>query len=105
MVTQTARIAVDKKDLIQTIELLSDRAILQAKGYIERLHEEEMELKEIDAEIARLRAIHGTTPNAETIAAMKEAKAGLVEPVTLDEIRARLKRDKDTFKSSAISMN
>ena len=89
MTTQTTGAVADKKDLMQTIELLSDRAILQVKGYIERLREEEMELEEIDAEIARLRAKYGTTPNAETIAAMKDAEAGLVEPVTLDEIRAR----------------
>jgi len=62
---------------------------LQVKGYIERLREEEMELEEIDAEIARLRAKYGTTPNTKTIIAMKDAEAGLVEPVTLDEIRAR----------------
>ena len=103
MPTQTAEIVVDKNYLIQTIELLSDRAILQAKGYIERLREEEMEreayeeerryqnmtLEEIDAEIAELKARYGTTPNATTIAAMKDAEEGLVEPVTLDEIRAR----------------
>ena len=89
MTTQTAEFITNKKNLMQTIELLSDRAALQAKGYIERLYEEEMELKEIDAEITRLRAIHGTTPNAETIAAMKEAEAGLCARVTLDEIKAR----------------
>ena len=89
MITQTEEIIADKKDLIHTIELLSDKAILQAKGYIQRLREEEMELEEIDAEIARLRAKYGTIPNAETIAAMKDAEDGLVEPVTLDEIRAR----------------
>ena len=88
MAIQTAEFATDKKDLMHTIELLSDRAVLQAKGYIERLYEEEMELKEIDAEIARLRAIHGTTPNAETIAAMKEAEAGIGERVTLEQIKA-----------------
>ena len=96
MLTHTAEIIADKKDLIQTIELLSDRAILQVKGYIERLREEEIErvtqdmtLEEIDAEIAELEARYGTTPNAATIVAMKEAEAGLVKTVTLDEIRAR----------------
>jgi len=88
MATQTAEIITDKKNILQTIELLSDRAVHQAKGYIERLYQEEMELKEIDAEIARLRAIHGTTPNAETIAAMKEAEAGIGERVTLAQIKA-----------------
>ena len=104
MTTQTAEFIADKKDLIQTIELLSDRAILQAKGYIERLREEEMEreaeeeerryqnmtLKEIDAEISELKAKYGTTPNAETIAAMREAEAGLCEKITIDELKAEL---------------
>ena len=85
MATQTVGIVADKKDLIQTIELLSDREILQVKGYIERLRE----LEEIDAEIAELKTKYGIVPNAATIAAMKDAEAGLVEPVTLDEIRAR----------------
>ena len=96
MITQATGIVADRKDLIQAIELLPDRAILQIKGYIERLHEEEAEratqempLEEIDAEIAELKARYGTTPNAETIAAMKDAEAGLVKPVTLNEIRAR----------------
>jgi len=43
MITQATGIAADKKELIQTIEFLSDRAILQTKRYIERLREEEME--------------------------------------------------------------
>jgi hypothetical protein len=65
--------------------------MLQAKGYIERLREEEAEreeLEKIDAEIAELRAKHGTTPNAKTIAAMKEAEAGIGERVTLEQIKA-----------------
>ena len=47
-----------------------------------------MTLEEIDAEIAALKAEYGTTPNAETIAAMKEVAAGLGIPTTLEEIRA-----------------
>ena len=88
MITQTTEAVADKKYLMQTIELLSDRAVLQVKGYIERIREEEMELEEIDAEIARLRTKHGTTPNAETIAAMKDAEAGIGEPTTIEQIRA-----------------
>ena len=95
MVTQTAGTVADKKDLIETIEFLSDRAILQAKGYIERLREEEMELaaqemtlEEIDAEIAELKIRYGTTTNTVTIAAMKEAEAGIGEPTTLEQIKA-----------------
>ena len=102
MLAQAAEIIAEKKDLIQTIDLLSDRALLQAKGYIKRLHEEEMEREaeeeerryqsmtdeEVKAEIEALEAKYGTTPNAKTIAAMKEAEAGLVEPTTLEEIKA-----------------
>ena len=88
MTTQTTEAIADKNNLIQAIELLSDRAVLQVKEYVERIREEELELEEIDAEIARLRAKHGTTPNTETIAAMKDAEAGIGEPTTIEQIRA-----------------
>jgi hypothetical protein len=70
-----------RQELLQMIEHLSDSAIFQVRGYIERVREEE--LKNIDAEIAALEARYGTTPNAATTAAMKEAEAGLGELVTL----------------------
>ena len=90
MTTQTAEIIADKKDLIQTIELLSAREILRVKGYIERMREDEilreaeeeerryqnMTVDEVKAEIAALKAKYGTTPNAETRAAMAELRAG-----------------------------
>jgi hypothetical protein len=60
--------------------------IFQIKGYIERINEESLE--KIDAEIAALETEYGTTPNAETIAAMEEARAGLDETITLEQIRA-----------------
>ena len=99
----TQALEVDRESLIDLVGRLPDRVILQAKGYIERLCEEEalreaaekerryqsMSIEEIDAEITALRARYGTTPNARTIAAMKEAEAGLSEPVTIEEIRAR----------------
>jgi hypothetical protein len=102
MITQTAEFLADKKDLIQTIELLSAREVLRVKGYIERIREDEilreakeeeriyqsMTLDEIKAEIASLEAKYGTTPNTETIAAMQEVAAGLGEPTTLEEIKA-----------------
>jgi threonine aldolase len=50
----------------------------------------EMTLEEIDAEIAALEAKYGTTPNAETIAAMKELDEGGGEVVTMDELKAML---------------
>ena len=61
-------------------------AILEERA--ERIAQD-MTLEEIDAKIAELKARYGTTPNATTIAAMKDAEAGLVERVTLDEIRER----------------
>ena len=102
MTTQTAKFLADKKDLIQTIERLSAREVLRVTGYIERIREDEilrateeeerryqnMTLDEIKDEIATLEAKYGTTPNAETIAAMKEVAAGLGEPTTLEEIKS-----------------
>ena len=102
MQTQTTEFIADKKDLIQAIELLSAREILRVKGYIERIREDEilskaeeeerkyqnMTVDEVEVEIAALKSKYGTTPNAETIAAMKEVAAGLGEPTTLEEIKA-----------------
>jgi hypothetical protein len=36
-----------------------------------------------EQEIAALKAKYGATPNAETIAAMEEAQAGLDSPITI----------------------
>jgi hypothetical protein len=41
-----------------------------------------------EQEIAALKAKYGTTPNAETIAAMEAADAGIGELVTLEQIQA-----------------
>ena len=87
MTTTTAeRITTDRENLIHIIGELSDKAISQIKGYADRVREEELEV--IDTEIAALEAKYGTTPNAETIAAMKEAEAGIGELVTLEQIQA-----------------
>jgi hypothetical protein len=89
MTTATAEVlTVDRKSLIHDIEHLPDRAILQIKGYIERIRDEGLELENIDAEIAALEARYGTTPNAETIAAMRDAEEGRVEVTTIEEIMA-----------------
>ncbi|MCL1875487.1 MAG: hypothetical protein FWF87_04415 [Synergistaceae bacterium] len=102
MTAQTLK--ADRESIVDIVGHLPDRAILQIKGYIERLREEEMEreaedeerryqsmsLNEIDAEIASLRAKYGTTPNAKTIAAMKEVDAGLCEEITIEELKAQL---------------
>lgn len=102
--TMTERANAERGNLIHVSEQLPDRAILQIKGYAEQvceeniLHEAEeeerryqsMTLDEIKAEIAALEAKYGTTPNAETIAAMKEAEAGLGEEITLEELKAEI---------------
>ncbi|MDR1916609.1 MAG: hypothetical protein LBQ58_08560 [Synergistaceae bacterium] len=49
---------------------------------------ETIDIPAIKQEIAALEAKYGTAPNAETIAAMKEARAGHGEPMTLEELRA-----------------
>ena len=46
-----------------------------------------------EAEIEELRAKYGTTPNAATIAAMKELEDGGGEVVTIDQIMAELNAD------------
>ncbi|MDR1621545.1 MAG: hypothetical protein LBS00_04140 [Synergistaceae bacterium] len=76
----------ERQEVYQAIEHLSDKAIAQIKGYIDRIREEELE--NIKAEIAALEAKYGTTPNAETVAAMMEAEAGIGESVTLEQIQA-----------------
>jgi hypothetical protein len=87
MTTATAEvISTERENLMHVIEQLSDKAILRVREYAERVREEDLE--SIKAEIAALEAKYGTTPNAETIAAMKEAEAGIGELVTLEEIQA-----------------
>ena len=100
----TQALEVDRENIVHLVEQLPDKVLLQVKGYIERIREEEelreaeeeerryqsMTLEEIDAEIAALRAKYGTTPNARTIAAMKEAEAGGGEVTTIEEIMAEL---------------
>jgi hypothetical protein len=73
MTTATA----ERQEVYRIIEELSDRALLLIKGYAERVREEDLE--SIKAEIAALEAKYGTTPNAETIAAMEEARAGKIK--------------------------
>jgi cytochrome c553 len=61
---------------------LSDDGIRKLAEYAKRLA--------VDSEIAALEAKYGTTPNAETIAAMKELDGGGGETVTMDELKAML---------------
>ncbi len=46
-----------------------------------------------EAEIEDLKAKYGTTPNVETIAAMKELEDGGGDVVTIDQIMAELNAD------------
>jgi hypothetical protein len=91
MTTAAAEVlTVDRKSLIHDIEHLSDKALAQIKWYVDRVRDEELELENIDAEIAALEAKYGTTPNAETIAAMRELDEGGGEVTTIEEIMAEL---------------
>jgi hypothetical protein len=86
MTNQTLK--AERESIVDLVELLPDKCILQIKGYIERICEEEtlrdaeeeerryqsMSLEDIDAEIAALEAKYGTTPNAATIAAIREVE-------------------------------
>jgi antitoxin component of RelBE/YafQ-DinJ toxin-antitoxin module len=65
MTTQT----VERQDLHEAIDALPDEAIAEAARYIESLQE---------------------VPNAETIAAIEELRAGKGERVTIEEIMAEL---------------
>ena len=99
-----AEIAACRENIVYLVEQLPDKFILQIKGYIERIYEEEilrdaeeeerryqsMTLDDIKAEIAELKAKYGTTPNAATIAAMKEAEADLGEEITIEELKSQL---------------
>jgi hypothetical protein len=78
----------DRENIVSRVGNLPDKFMLRVKEYVEQI-EEEMELEAIDAEIAALRAKYGTTPNAKTIEAFKEADAGKgLELTTLEEIKA-----------------
>ena len=93
----------DRENIHYLVEQLPDNLIQRIRGYIERVYEEDIERKaeeeerryqnmtveEIHAEIDALHEKYGMTPNAETIAAMKEAEEDGGEIVTIEEIRAR----------------
>jgi ERCC4-related helicase len=89
MDTQTVKIstAATIQGVLHDISILSDNGIQRLANYAKRLVEEQ-EADAMRAEIAALKDKYGTTPNAETIAAIEEARAGLDEPTTLEEILA-----------------
>jgi hypothetical protein len=47
----------ERQELCQTIEQLSDSAVLQIKGYAERVHEEELEALEEAEDIAYIKSL------------------------------------------------
>jgi ERCC4-related helicase len=89
MTTQTVEISTTAtiQGVLHDISMLSDSGIQRLAEYVKRLVEEQ-EIESIKAEIAALEAKYGTTPNAETIAAMEEGLRGGGIPMTLEEIQA-----------------
>jgi hypothetical protein len=81
MTTVTAEVVMlSVQNLFRDMSELSGEGIQQLAQYAKWLREEQ--------EIAELKARFGMTPNAETIAAMEEARAGADEPMTLEQIQA-----------------
>jgi hypothetical protein len=82
MTTQATELTTSAtfQTLLRDMSELSSEGVQKLAQYAKWLLEEQ--------EIAELKARFGTTPNAETIAAMEEARAGLDDPVTLEQIRA-----------------
>jgi hypothetical protein len=78
MATQT--VTTERQDIHQIIDALSDDAVKKLIEQAKLLRDEQ--------EIAALEAKYGTTPNAETIAAIEECRRGESTPITLEEIRA-----------------
>jgi hypothetical protein len=89
MTTQTVEISTTAaiQGVLRDISMLSDSGIQRLAEYVKRLVEEQ-ETEAIKTEIAALEAKYGTTPNAETIAAMEEGLRGGGIPMTLEEIQA-----------------
>jgi hypothetical protein len=87
MTTTTAEIVKPSaiQNLLRDMSELSDEGMQKLAQYAQRLREEQ--------EIAELKARFGTTPNAETVAAMKEADEGRGEVTTIEEITAELNAD------------
>jgi hypothetical protein len=82
MTTATAEMMTTTmvQNLFRDMSELSNEGMQKLAQYAQWLREEQ--------EIAELKERFGMTPNAETIAAMDEARAGLDETVTLEQLRA-----------------
>jgi hypothetical protein len=82
MIMSAQTVTTERRELHQAVDALPDAAIPKLADYIKWLEEE--------AEIAALEAKHWTTPNAETIAAMKELDEGGGEVISMDTLKAML---------------
>jgi hypothetical protein len=83
MTTVTAEGSMSSvQDLFRDMSELSGEGIQKLAQYAKWLREEQ--------EIAELKARFGTTPNAETIEAMRELDEGGGEDTTIDEIMTEL---------------
>lgn len=69
-------------NLFRDMSTLSGDGLRKLADYAKQLSE--------DAEIKELEATYGTTPNAETIAAMKELESGTVEAISFEEFKAQI---------------
>ena len=89
MNTQT--VATERRKLHRAVDALPNESIPKLADYVKWLAEE--------AEIAALEAKYGTTPNAETVAAIEECRRGEGTPMTLEEIRAECEALRQMSKS------
>jgi hypothetical protein len=80
--TAEASVVTTIQDLFRDMSELSGEGMQKLAEYAKWLREEQ--------EIAELRVRFGTTPNAETIAAIEELRAGKGERVTIEQIMAEL---------------
>jgi hypothetical protein len=88
MTTATQTVTKERRELHQAVDALPNESIPKLADYVKWLAEE--------AEIAALEAKYGTTPNAETIAAMMEAESGGGEQFSsIEDLMAELHDEND----------
>ncbi|MDR0648336.1 MAG: hypothetical protein LBF92_03270 [Synergistaceae bacterium] len=84
----TSTVTTERQDIHKIIDTLSDDAIKKLIGQAKLLRDEQ--------EVAALKAKYGTTPNAETVAAMMEAESGGGEEFSsIEELMADLHDEND----------
>jgi hypothetical protein len=88
MSMSTTTVTTERQDIHKIIDTLSDSAVKKLIEHAKLLRDEQ--------EIAALNAKYGTTPNAETIAAMMEAESGGGEEFSsIEELMADLHDEND----------